>query len=184
MSDKEIMGWEKFQAGFSQIFPSLLVLAAKNCISLSLNSSQSRHCSVKGLTEIQPVFPTHPYPFIFLLPTVSLKSQWNAQRCCLLTCNVRQTCLTAAHTGGSWLGWHLSSWHPWISRDSAWALHKAGKNRRLWKMSANPAVFEEEEAVWERCLHLIQALGMFPLLHQRVFKHKTILMCSTISRQW
>lgn len=39
MSDKEIMGWEKFQAGLSQTFPSLLVLTAKKCISLSLDSS-------------------------------------------------------------------------------------------------------------------------------------------------
>lgn len=162
MSDKEIMGWEEFQAGLSQTFPSLLVLTAKKRISLSFNSSQWCHCLVKGLMEIQPIFPTHPDPFVLcsLLP-FRTSVECSQMLFVDLQCEINLPCCCSHR--GQWLGWHLSSWHPWISTDGACASDKVRKNRRLWKMSANSAVLEEQQPVWERCVHPIRALWTFTL---------------------
>lgn len=96
VSDKEIMGWKKFLKHFLLCQCSL----DKNASPYPLNSSQSCHRILKGLTETQPMLPGHPDPFIFLLPTNFLKPHL----CCLLTCNVRKTCHAAACLAAAQMG--------------------------------------------------------------------------------
>lgn len=69
----------------------------KNTSPYPLNSSQSCHRTLRGQKETLPVLPTHPDPFIFLLPTAFVKPHQHTHTHRLLTCIMtRKTCHAAA----------------------------------------------------------------------------------------
>lgn len=100
------------------------------------------------------------------------------------------TSLLLMQGAGGWDDSHRLSTHgyPGMTCTSC----KVGNYRRLWKMTANSLVFEEDRQCKKgvntsrkHCGPSHNSPPSRPSIHWRmIFEHKTILTCSTTSMQW
>ena len=140
------------------------------------------------------MLPTHPDPFIFLLPTAFLKPHQHTHTRCLLTCNIRKPAMllpaslvltqgaggrddsflltthgypgTAHALCARWAS--TGGYGKWVQ--TLWSLKRTGSTRKVSTPHASIA---------DPLTHPLPSN-----IHWRmIFEHKTILTCSTTSRQ-